>query len=82
MDLSPGATKAALTAFMYAYLLEAGADAKIPDFSSSFGYRLSDGDKAALLPLYETAQWHASHAEAIRKAPVPVRIYGHDYLPS
>lgn len=82
MPLSPEATEAALTALMYAYLLEAGAGAKIPDFSSSFGYRLTAEDQAALLPLYETAQWHVSHTEAIRKAPTPVRMYGRDHLPS
>ena len=65
MGLSPEAAQAALSALMYAYLLEAGADAKIPDFSSSFGHRLSGEDKRALEPLYEAARQRAAGTKLV-----------------
>jgi hypothetical protein len=71
VTLSPEAANAALTALMYAYLLEAGADAKIPDFSSSFGYQLTPEDKAALDPLYDRAKRHAAASEIGRWVKVP-----------
>ena len=48
---------------MYAYLLANGADAKIPDYSSSFGYRLTGTDKAEIGRLFERAKRQAAQCE-------------------
>lgn len=66
MSMSPEATKAALTALMYAYLCKAGPDAKIPDFSSSFGHRLTASDHKMLEPLFEAARCRAADISMLR----------------
>ena len=63
MSLSQPAAESAITSLVYAYLLANGSEAKIPDFSSSFGHKLNHADKLEIGRLFERAKRQAKQCE-------------------